>query len=435
MAVILGIAACGQVLQYDDAAPPTAPARPAPSAPIAPLEVPEDAFVQASLDDQFPLVRFKRYPDGSVMALITVPPTTGKFIVENVLSFCECLTREPEESRAEAELLENSGGALVANVTAPGGNASFQPGSWQALEDVLRMHGTEADVIEMLLAIDLYYNAAPQIEIQAEIFEITDSTFFERGIVPINDTTPLFDHRSGVSDEGGGPFLRAIGGVFPTGGGQGLTSGTGGAFQFGSLANNVQIQALLQFLESSENVDIVSRPSVVVRSGVVAALSSSEQYPVLEPTAISTQGVTTNKILYKSVGVTLNVLPFLMGGNTVHLVIEAEVSRIGRTLILATDTAGKPIFSPTINTRKANTVVMVRDGLTVVLGGLKLREERKIRNKVPFLGDLPILDLVFSSTQTEEVDTEVLFVIRPVVKSRPSISPIGELFDPFADSY
>ena len=69
----------------------------------------------------------------------------------------------------------------------------------------------------------------------------------------------------------------------------------------------------------------------------------------------------------------------------------------------------------------------------MVIGGLKLKSERVNESKIPFLGNIPVLGWFFSSRETIDEETSVSFVIRPVLKSRPSIEPFGDYFDPFAE--
>jgi len=134
------------------------------------------------------------------------------------------------------------------------------------------------------------------------------------------------------------------------------------------------------------------------------------------------------------VGVKLRVTPFQVGVDTVHLVIFVEVSRLGNNFVVGTDGNNQQITAPSLNTRRATTEVFVRNGQTVAIGGLKLREERSSESKIPFLGDLPILGWLFSSEQKEISESNVTFLITPRLKKRASIEPIGEIFDPTEES-
>ena len=70
---------------------------------------------------------------------------------------------------------------------------------------------------------------------------------------------------------------------------------------------------------------------------------------------------------------------------------------------------------PIVNRRKVATTVRVRDGETIVIGGLNLKSEYESRTKVPILGDLPILGILFSNTKSVSTETEVLIFITPTI--------------------
>jgi len=397
----------------------------------------DEVVLTGSLQQRYPFLRFIQHPDGTLSALVTVPKGYGADLLKLISPYCHCLERK--ENPAKLEILADAGRAFLAK--ADKGLAGTEP--WASsfvmtpVEDLLIATGTEQDLQEILDSIDLLVNAAPQIEIQAQIWEVTKSDLFERGIVPINSSTPLVVNQGGMGPTGTGGFFRNYGGAFSTATGQNLggTTGSGGVFQFAYTANQIQIQALIQLLQSTEGVDIISRPRVVVRNGIKADLTSAEQIPILGSQNVSAQGVTSQKIEYKDVGVTLFVIPFLLGGDTVHLDIDAQVNRVGRQVVLTSDNQGNPIFSPTFNKRQAKTVVQVRSGQTVVIGGLKLKESRDVISKIPILGDIPVLNWLFSSRSVEQVDTEVMFLITPIVKSRSAtispFGPLGDVFDPF----
>lgn len=408
-----------------------------PAAAPAPGSEPPAVVLTGSVEQRYPYVRFVKHGDDDYTAFVTVPmikeaPQDGQTLLGQLKQLVTCDDRA--ENPATLEIRSKAGLVYLGKAHQPDPGTPTAAGNLEPVEDLLVVRGRERDIDEVLGALDLYLNSGPQIEIQAQIVEVTDSTLFERGIVPVSPTTPLIANRGTVGPGGEGPFLRAIGGAFPTATGQNLagTAGSGLVGQISLLQNDLQLQALIQLLETTDGVDIVSRPRVVVRNGVTADLSSAERIPYLKATQFGVQGITQQSLDYQNVGVNLYVLPFLLGGDTIHMVIEASVSRLGRNILLATDAVGNPFYSPSINTRAAKTSVAVRSGQSVVIGGLRLKEMRATKNKVPILGDIPLLQYLFSSESEEDVETEVLFVITPYVKTRgASISPFGDIFDPF----
>lgn len=419
---MLGLAsACAQVSAGTPVQPGAEPAAAAaPAAPVRP----------SSLEERYPFVRFIKQGE-LYTGILTVPTKFAATMEAQLRSFCRSL--QPESGTAELTVLTDGGWAFSGN---PKADSWTGPGTGQmkAVEDLLLVRGSRADLEEVLSFVDLFYNGGPQIEIQAEIFEVIDSDAFERGIRPA--AASLIQNTGTVQPNGAGPFFRGMGGGFPSASDpQFGGAGPGGVFSLAFVDDDIRVEAFLQLLRTTEGVDVVSRPRVVVRNGVPARLISKEEIPFLSPNAISSQGITGMTLGMKAAGVELYVQPFLMGGDTVHLVVSATASRIGRNFFIGTDTNGNPINVPSINTREAGTSITVRSGQKVVIGGLRLRELRSAESKVPILGDIPFLGWLFSSREDVEVDTEVIFVITPVVKTRaPSISAFTEdIFDPFSD--
>ena len=129
----------------------------------------------------------------------------------------------------------------------------------------------------------------------------------------------------------------------------------------------------------------------------------------------------------------MHVTPFLIGADTIHLVINVEISRLGQDFVLGVDGEDNQILAPSLNTRKASTEVYVRNGTHVIIGGLRLTEQREIESKIPIIGSIPGIGWLFSSRTTEDVETTVTFMFTPTIKDRPTIGRfgVGDYFDPF----
>lgn len=407
------------------------------------LEQDGDGFTgPQSFAEEFPFVRITELDEGAYRAVLTAPLGSGQGIKAVLLGNCAFLKDKaapppappaegaeapPDLSTATIEVLEKGG--KVFNATA---DASQQPwsgvGTFLDVEDLIVLEGDEFDLRECFRTIDLWYNNGPQIEIQAAVLETIISDDFERGVVAVSGE-PIFQKTNGKT------FLRAIGGSFPTAGNPDISgSGIGGVAEVGLIDSVFQLDAAIQALEARNLADVVSRPSIVTRNGVPANLESVEQIPFLDVQSVNLTGAATFKITTKDVGVKLRVTPFQVGVDTIHLVIFVEVSRFGQDFVVGTDGNNQQITSPSLNTRRATTEVYVRNGQTVAIGGLKLREERVVTSKVPFLGDLPGLRWLFSSRREEDSESNVTFFITPNLKKRASIEPIGDFFDPFAEA-
>lgn len=364
-----------------------------------------------SIEDEFPFVRMLDHLDGTYTAIVTSPVGSGDSVVSTLQSFAPCLQGEGHTAKA---VKDAQGGFVYHGVnTAGDGKGKFEP-----IEDLILLTGTEDEIREMFSIVDMWFNSGPQIEIQAEVFETRRSEGFLRGVTELAGT-PLFQDAQNQT------FLNAVSGSFPV-------TDAAGSFEFGLMDSSFQISGILQLLEQEGWVDILSRPRIITRNGVAASVESAENIPYLEIAQITANGIATYKVGKNPVGITLHVTPFLIGVDTVHLVIAVDVSRVaGDFDISATGTAA--IKAPATTTRKAKTEVYVRNGESVVIGGMVLTGETVTENKIPILGDLPIIGWLFSSRETTDDKTEVFFVIKPILKARPSIDPFGDYFDPFEE--
>lgn len=400
-------------------------------------EVEAGPALPLTIQERHPFVRFIEHGNGTFTAVMTVPAGAAAAMLPRLKDLCtmddgyEPAVVEGQPPRNNPKLWSeaNSGGIYASSALAKPWDAEV--GTWKPTEDLILAKGTDSEIEEVLDAINLWYNAAPQIEIKASVFDVTNTDLFERGIVQA-DGQPLLENVQGNT------FIRGLGGSFPSssnpgfGAGKG-PAGLGGVFRLGFIDQNFQLDAYLQFLEQEGVVDIVASPSVVTRNGLVATLQTTEDIPFLQPGAITFGGTFNYAVTTKQVGVTLNVVPFLVGADTVHLVINAEVSRLGREFVVGTDSNNNPITIPSTSRRTATTEVLVRSGQRVVIGGLKLRELRTAESGIPFLRHIPLLGWLFSSDGTDLTETEIYFVIEPNVKPVPTIEKIGDIFDPFAN--
>jgi type II secretory pathway component GspD/PulD (secretin) len=372
-----------------------------------------------SFQEEFPYLRMTENDDDTYSVLITVPKGAGQNVIDRIGDSCPYI--KGEEATASVVLHAEQGVVYSGPNTPKDLTAQFS-----GIDDLLLAKGNESDLRGIFSAIDYWFNSSPQIEIQAEVFETSAAVDNERGFV--QSTDPLF------ADNQSQTFLKTIGVNFGStsnpsiaGGGLGL------ATEVSLFDSSFNLGGIVQVLQQEGFVDILSQPRIVTRSGVTASVSSTEEVPYLSVSTVSLTGTNAYTIGTKQAGVTLTVTPILVGADTIHMVISVEVSRLGRDFFVGSDAQNNPINIPSLNTRSASANIYVRNGQYVVIGGLKLKRESINENKVPFLGDIPVLGWLFSSKETEEEETSVSFVIRPVLKRRPSIEPFGDYFDPFAE--
>lgn len=166
----------------------------------------------------------------------------------------------------------------------------------------------------------------------------------------------------------------------------------------GFLKNSLLLAAELSALESNGNGEVISQPKVITTNGKAANITSGQQIPyqTVEDGSTSTA--------FKDVALTLNVTPQLNPGDRIAMDLAINQDSIGRTL------ANGEI---SINTNQLNTSVVVNDGDTIVLGGVFRTEASEGVEKVPLLGDLPVVGAAFRNKQTTEQKNELLIFITP----------------------
>lgn len=190
----------------------------------------------------------------------------------------------------------------------------------------------------------------------------------------------------------------------------GVTSGSYG-LQFGELASIggvfqrlERIVTTLDFLEREGKARIRSNPRLVVMDGESGEMSViREEYFAI---TTGTAAYPTTSLETISAGVILRVLPRIVGDNEIILSLSPEVSNV----------VGSGIQElPVISRRKVSTTVRVKNGETIVIGGLRQLIEISVKSKVPLLGDLPLIGGLFRSKKTTVDDKDIVMLITPTI--------------------
>lgn len=167
----------------------------------------------------------------------------------------------------------------------------------------------------------------------------------------------------------------------------------------------------LNALSAITEVSILSSPSLMVMDNREATLNVGEQVPVATSSAVGVSdpdAPIVNTIEQRDTGVILNIRPRVSASGRVILDVRQEVSDV-----VATQSSG--IDSPTIQQRVVSTTVAVDDGQSLVIGGLIRERQSRQQDKIPFLGDIPVLGALFRDTSDSDSRTELLIIITPRV--------------------
>ncbi|QJX02658.1 type II and III secretion system protein [Alcanivorax sp. IO_7] len=159
------------------------------------------------------------------------------------------------------------------------------------------------------------------------------------------------------------------------------------------------IGSTIEALAEVGDARILSAPRLVARSGEEAEFRSGGDYPI---PVINQDGFID--VTFREYGIILNILP-VVSGDDIKASVEAEVSNID----LSTQVNGVP----GVLVRRALTTINVKDQDTIVISGLVSGNLAKQTQKVPFLGDIPILGKLFSSTEDRIDESEVLIMVTP----------------------
>ncbi|MFZ0758946.1 MAG: type II and III secretion system protein family protein, partial [Candidatus Sulfotelmatobacter sp.] len=182
---------------------------------------------------------------------------------------------------------------------------------------------------------------------------------------------------------------------------------------------NIHLGAVIEALETKNLLQILSEPTLIAVNGKKASFLAGGQFPF--PIVQPGQGFTAVTISFKDFGVKLDFTPEIMPNGNIHLIVAPEVS----TLDYADALTISGFTIPALSTRKAETEFELRDGQSFVIAGLMDNRVTDVWNKVPGLGDIPILGAFFKSKSISKSDSE-LVVLCTVHKISPdAVAPPG----------
>jgi hypothetical protein len=248
-----------------------------------------------------------------------------------------------------------------------------------------------------------------QVLIEATIAEVALNDLLRYGVQYYFDAGGV---QGGFNTTGSGPAGAGSGLLEP------LAQLPGFNFIISGSNSNITIDALSRITD----VQVLSSPSLVVQDNSEAILTVGDEIPIVTRT---TQGIenpdapVVANIEYRDTGVILEVRPRINTNNVVTLEISQEVSRV-----LPTDRRDE---NPIITQRRISSKVNVTSGQTVVLGGLIQDSTNQVQERVPVLGDIPVLGNLFRSTSNRAERTELIVFITPrVIRNAEDARDVSE---------
>lgn len=180
-------------------------------------------------------------------------------------------------------------------------------------------------------------------------------------------------------------------------------------------------QATLRAIATAGKTEILSRPSILARNNQQATISLGKEVPIISGTRFDSLGNQYNTVEYRTVGIQLTVTPFITSDGMVEMIVTPTISGLADKSEWVTTSSGPSgaITSPVINSRSADTVVVVPNGQTVIIGGLVEKLNQRADSKIPILGDIPLLGAAFRHRVDNNSKTELLIFLTPTIVDTP----------------
>lgn len=172
---------------------------------------------------------------------------------------------------------------------------------------------------------------------------------------------------------------------------------------------DVDVRAVFRALASDADVNVLSTPRVVAMNNEQARILVGSQVPFTQSTRTGLDVVVDQSVQYRDVGIQLTVIPTVNEDGYVTFRMLQEVSS------LTAQNVDAALGASVISTREAETSAVVRNGQTVVIGGLIDQMDEVVESGVPILKDIPVLGYLFKSRGTRRVRTELAIFVTPYV--------------------
>jgi type IV pilus assembly protein PilQ len=178
-----------------------------------------------------------------------------------------------------------------------------------------------------------------------------------------------------------------------------------GSWALGILGNNFLVDLELTAAQAETQANIISSPKVITANQKEAVIEQGVEIPYQQS---ASSGATT--IQFKKAVLALKVTPQITPDNRIVMDLDVRDDSVGQVIV-----ASGGVNVPSINTREIGTQVLVNDGQTVVLGGILSTTQRQDITKVPYLGDIPILGILFRNTNHQDDKDELMIFITPKI--------------------
>jgi pilus assembly protein CpaC len=180
---------------------------------------------------------------------------------------------------------------------------------------------------------------------------------------------------------------------------------------------DLNIGATIQALQTRGVVEVLAEPNVLAENGKQASFLAGGEFPYPVVQGGNVGGTTAVTIQFQQFGVRLNFIPTVTPRGTIRLQVAPEVSSLDYTN--GVTISGFTV--PGIDVRNVNTEVELAEGQSFAIGGLLDNREQETFNKIPFIGDIPVLGRFFQSKSKNRTNTELMVIVTPeIVRPMPA---------------
>jgi general secretion pathway protein D len=173
--------------------------------------------------------------------------------------------------------------------------------------------------------------------------------------------------------------------------------------------------AAVRLLATVGKLDVLSRPYILTSDNQQASIMVGQEVPFITRSQLTDTGQTINTIEYDDIGIILTVTPHINPDGLVIMDVYPEISALTGQTVPISETVNAPVFAR----RAAQSRVAIRDGQTIVIGGLMEDRNTDHVDKVPIMGDIPLLGALFRRTTKDKIKTELLIFLTPHVAKVP----------------
>ncbi len=273
----------------------------------------------------------------------------------------------------------------------------------------------KSPVLDLLSKLDV---APRQVEIAARIFEVSRDFNLQQGAKVLAKHVGADNSQTGIS-------LFDANAVAST-----ATAAAAAAPGVGSVVSLVKVfekagitlDASFQILADEGLIRMVSSPRMTVAAGQTGYMLAGQELPI--QTANFLNNVLQASTTYKPVGVQLYITPQSVGRDRIKLHTISIVSSVSGFTPVPTLEGSNPqqfLMNPIIDAREAETAVTVENGSTLVISGLRMSRLTTREEKVPGLGDIPVLGWMFKNHRTQRQLTDLYFFVTPTLLDEPTL--------------